>query len=243
MIGIVDWRVEQCDRLGVDFRFNTYAEADEILAEDPDVVIVATGGYPDTEVLMAGNDLVVSSWDIIAGHVAPGHNVLLYDDGADHPGMMAADVIAASGASLEYLTPERQIAPDIGGTNMTPYLRRLIPRDVRFTLCRRAVLAESNGEQIRVFLGSDYGDFSSQRLVDQLVVEHGTRPLDEVYFQLKPGSSNLGEVDYDALIAGKPQSVSRNPDGRFQLFRIGDAVSSRNIHAAIYDALRLVKDL
>jgi hypothetical protein len=29
----------------------------------------------------------------------------------------------------------------------------------------------------------------------------------------------------------------------FQLFRIGDAVASRNIHAAIFDALRLVKDL
>ena len=243
MIGIVDWRVEQCERLGVEFRFNTYAEADEVRAENPDVVIVATGGYPDTEVLKAGNDLVVSAWDIISGHVAPGQNVLLYDDGADHPGMMAADVIAASGAALEYLTPERQIAPDIGGINMTPYLRRLIPRDVRFTLCRRAILAEPDGDRIRVFLGSDYGEFSSQRLVDQLVVEHGTRPLDEVYFQLKPGSSNLGEVDYDALIAGKPQSVSRNPDGRFQLFRIGDAVSSRNIHAAIYDALRLVKDL
>ncbi len=33
-----------------------------------------------------------------------------------------------------------------------------------------------------------------------------------------------------------------NPDGRFQLFRVGDAVASRNIHAAIYDSLRLCKD-
>ena len=32
------------------------------------------------------------------------------------------------------------------------------------------------------------------------------------------------------------------PRGSFTLFRIGDAVSSRNIHAAIYDALRLAKD-
>ena len=31
----------------------------------------------------------------------------------------------------------------------------------------------------------------------------------------------------------------RNRDGRFQLFRVGDAVSSRNIHAALYDSLRL----
>jgi hypothetical protein len=50
-------------------------------------------------------------------------------------------------------------------------------------------------------------------------------------------------VDYEALVAGRPQTVMRNGDGRFRLFRIGDAVSSRNIHAAIYDALRLAKDL
>jgi hypothetical protein len=37
--------------------------------------------------------------------------------------------------------------------------------------------------------------------------------------------------------------VSPNPDGRFRLFRIGDAVAARNTHAAIYDALRLTKDL
>jgi hypothetical protein len=43
--------------------------------------------------------------------------------------------------------------------------------------------------------------------------------------------------------AGIPQQLERNADGKFKLFRIGDAVSSRNIHAAIYDALRLVKDI
>jgi hypothetical protein len=31
----------------------------------------------------------------------------------------------------------------------------------------------------------------------------------------------------------------RNKAGRFQLFRVGDAVASRNIHAALYDSLRL----
>jgi len=67
--------------------------------------------------------------------------------------------------------------------------------------------------------------------------------LDDLYFALKPGSQNHGEVDYEALVAGKPQQVVRNKDGAYQLFRIGDAVASRNIHAGIYDALRLCKDL
>jgi len=60
---------------------------------------------------------------------------------------------------------------------------------------------------------------------------------------LKPLSSNEGAVDHAALIAGQPQTITRNDAGTFQLFRIGDAVSARNTHAAIYDALRLVKDL
>jgi len=37
--------------------------------------------------------------------------------------------------------------------------------------------------------------------------------------------------------------VTSNPDGAFALFRIGDAVASRNIHAAIYDAFGLLKDI
>ena len=54
-------------------------------------------------------------------------------------------------------------------------------------------------------------------------------------------STNLGEIDIEALIAGQPQERVTNPDGTFQLFRVGDAVASRNIHAAIYDSLRLCK--
>ena len=53
---------------------------------------------------------------------------------------------------------------------------------------------------------------------------------------------NRGEVDHAALLSGRPQTVARNPDGGFRLCRIGDAVASRNIHAAVYDALRLMKD-
>ena len=49
MISIIDWRMAQCERLGVKFRFNTWADAAMVLDENPDVVIVATGGLPHTE--------------------------------------------------------------------------------------------------------------------------------------------------------------------------------------------------
>ena len=91
-------------------------------------------------------------------------------------------------------------------------------------------------------LGSEYSARTHEREVDQVVIEHGTLPMDELYFDLKPLSRNLGEVDQRALIAGKPQTIATNADGTFMLFRIGDAVQSRNIHAAIYDGLRFAKE-
>ena len=46
-------------------------------------------------------------------------------------------------------------------------------------------------------------------------------------------------VDDRALIAGEPQP--HLDEGGFCLFRIGDAVSSRNIHTAVVDAYRLCR--
>ena len=78
--------------------------------------------------------------------------------------------------------------------------------------------------------------------MDRVVVEHGTVPEDALYEALKPGSSNGGAVDHGALLGGRPQAMVSNPAGRYQLFRIGDAVASRNIHAAVFDGLRFAKD-
>ena len=243
MISIISWRMAMCEKHGVSFRFNSYAEVDDVLATDPDAVIVATGGLPHTEVLGAGNDLVCSAWDILSGDVKPGQDVLIFDDAGDHAGLQAADIIAATGARVEIVTPDRAFAPEVMAMNLVPYMRSLQRRDVTFTVTWRLVSVVRDGNRLRATLGSDYGDMTRERLVDQVVVNHGTRPLDDLYFDLKPLSRNLGAVDYDTLIAGGAQDVAANPDGRFRLFRIGDAVAARNTHAAIYDALRLVKDL
>ncbi len=243
MISIIAWRMAQCEKHGVRFHFNSFADADTVLQTRPDDVIIATGGLPHTEVLRDGNDLVCSAWDILSGDVKPGANVLVFDDAGDHAGLQAADLIAATGASVEIVTPDRSFAPEVMAMNLVPYMRSLQRRDATFTVTWRLMSVARDGSLLRATLGSDYGDMIRDRLVDQVVVNHGTRPLDDIYFDLKPFSSNLGEVDYEALTGGVPQSVTRNSDGRFRLFRIGDAVAARNTHAAIHDALRLVKDL
>lgn len=243
MIGIVDWRVAQCTAMGVRINYSTWADVPLVLAEKPDVVIVATGGIPHTEVLKAGNDLVVSSWDIISGDVKPGTNVLIFDDAGDNAGLQAAEIVAQSGGKVEIMTPDRSFAPEVMAMNLVPYMRSLQKLDATFTVTFRLEAVEKKGNGLVAIVGSDYGGVRKERHVDQVVINHGTIPLDDLYFELKPQSSNLGVLDHDAFIEGRPQASVGNPQGTFQLFRIGDAVASRNTHAAIYDALRLVKDL
>lgn len=243
MMSIIDWRMAECERLGVQFRFNTWADVDLVVANHPDVVIVATGGFPNTDILTEGNDLVVSAWDIISGDVSPGNNVLVFDDAGDHSGLQAAEIIAKTGAKVEIMTPDRTFAPEVMGMNLVPYMRSLQTLDTQFTVTYRLEKVISQGGQLIAHVGSDYGGVIKTQSYDQIVINHGTIPLDDIYFDLKPYSVNLGEVSYDDLIGGNEQQVLANENGLFQLFRIGDAVSSRNTHAAIYDALRLVKDL
>ncbi|RFB78993.1 NADH:flavin oxidoreductase [Methylovirgula sp. 4M-Z18] len=243
MISIIDWRMSQCEKYGVTFHFNTWADAETVERENPDVVIVATGGMPHTEVLSNGNDLVVSAWDIISGDVKAGTNVLIFDDAGDHAGLQAAEFLASSGAKVEIMTPDRSFAPEVMAMNLVPYMRSLQKLDVTFTVTYRLEAVEKVGNRLIAHIGSDYGGVTKQRTVDQVVINHGTIPIDDLYFELKPLSRNLGEISHAQLLAGEPQSVIRNTDGKFQLFRIGDAVAARNTHAAIYDGLRIAKDI
>ena len=243
LIGIVEWRVAQCAKHGVSMRFNQLADVDDVLAEEPQVVIVATGGLPNTAIVEQGQELVASSWDVMAGDLRPGEEVLLYDDNGAHPGLQAAEALAEAGSRLEIVTPERFFAAEIGGLNHVAYARCFQAHGVRITINTRLLAVRREGNRLAATLGSDYGEGTQERLVDQVVVEHGTLPLDDLYRALKPGARNRGEVDYPALLAGRPQTLATNPDGAYQLFRVGDAVTSRNIHAAIYDSLRLCKDL
>jgi N-methyl-L-proline demethylase len=243
MLGIVDWRMRECTALGVDFRFDSPAEEPDVMAERPDVILVATGGLPHTQILESGNDLVGSTWDVIAGNAKPTGRVLLFDDAGDHAALQAAELIAAAGADLEIMTPDRSFAPEVMAMNLVPYMRSLQKWNVTFTVTFRLLSVERADRELRAVIGSDYGGVRKERRIDRVVVNHGTLPNDELYFTLKPNSRNLGAIDHDRLIAGHPQNSAANPQGQYQLFRIGDAVAARNTHAAIYDALRLVKDL
>jgi N-methyl-L-proline demethylase len=240
LLGIVEWRDSELARLGVAVQLDTYADEHVVGDLEPDVVIVATGGLPQNPPLEAGDDLVVSAWDVVGGDARLHGEVLLYDDDGTHSAMTTAEMLVRSGVTLEIVTPERTVGVDVGGMNMVPYARAFNETDTRITLNQRVRTVRREDGRLAVEIGSDHSAVRHTRVVDAVVVDHGVLANDELYFALVKGSSNGGEVDHRALIAGEPQPIEG--DG-YQLFRIGDAVAGRNIHAAIYDALRMCKDL
>ena len=240
LVGIVEWRVSEAKHSGVEFRYGVLADAATVLAERPDVVVVATGGLPDTSFLDEGEQLVTDTWDVMSGAAHPQGRVLVYDDNGAEPALDAAELLAVRGAAVELVTPERTVGPDVGSMNSPAYLQAFAEHDVTLTLARRlTAVRRADGGGLVAVLRSDYTDRVVERTVDHVVVEHGTLPNDELYLDLVPHSTNGGAVDHPALLAVRPQPTGSHADGGFQLFRIGDAVASRNIHAAVYDALRL----
>ena len=243
LMGIVEWRVSELARLGVDVRYDTYADLEIVGSLQPDVVIIATGGLPQNPSIEEGADLMVNAWDVVGGDARPSGDVILYDDDGTHSAMTTAELLARGGAHLEIVTPERTMGVDVGGLNLVPYARAMNETNTRITLNQRVRTIRRHEGRLVVEIGSDHSPVRHGRIVDAVVGDHGVLANDELYHQLVPVSTNLGELDHQAFLDGQPQLVDSNPDGAFQLFRIGDAVAGRNIHAAIYDALRLCKDL
>lgn len=243
--GITRWYVLELARLGVDIRFETSADEAMIRGLNPDVVILATGAQPfisQNPEWGADDGLVVSSWDVLNGEVAPGKNVLVYDTICEFSGLSVADFLAQTGAKVEIVTDDIKPGAAVGGTTFPTYYRSLYQQEVIMTSDLMLEKVYREGSNLIAVLENEYTGQKEERVVDQIVIENGTRPDEALYYQLKSDSKNKGQIDIEALYDAKPQpSLSDSADG-YLLYRIGDCVAQRNTHAAIYDALRLCKD-
>jgi N-methyl-L-proline demethylase len=168
--------------------------------------------------------------------------VLVYDENGQHQGPSAAEFLAGRGAMVTFVVPDRMPAVELGATNSARFMKALYDGGVRFVPDLALKGVRRDGNRVVATFKNMYTERREELAADHVVVEHGTLPADELYVGLKAGSRNYGEIDLDALLEGRPQAIAANPQGGYELFRVGDAVASRNIHAAIFDALRLCKN-
>lgn len=177
---------------------------------------------PNFDCVESGSDLPHSSWDVLGRSVAPAGDVLIFNDHGDHQALQAAEIIAEPGARVEIMIPQRALGPDVGSLSHVPYFRSFQHNGVTVTTSRRLPSIERANNRLLATIGSDYGDdIVDERSVDTVIIENGTAPADDLYHALRPLSANVGEVDYEALVVQRPQTIVRNPAGTFRLFRIG----------------------
>ncbi len=239
--GIIDWRIHELKRLGVTVQLNSYVDADDVMASGADVVIVATGGLPSVATV-PGAQHVFDSWDVISGAKRIEGSVLIYDDHGGNQALDLAETLARQGVSVEVASPERTVSPDVGGMVASRYFKDLSKLGVTFTLLRKLNEVSRNSDgTLTVSLGLEDETWTEQRIVNAVVIENGTQSNSDLYDAIVPHSINGGEVNLDDLLNGRPQTSVRNASGEFQVFRIGDAISSRNIHAAMLDAARICR--
>jgi thioredoxin reductase len=241
--GITDWRAQELKRLGVNVKLNSYVEASDLADAGFDAIVVASGGMPKALDIPGGNH-VIESWDVLSGAKRIAGDVLIYDDHGGNQALDLAENLAESGANVELVTPERNMSVDVGGMVASAYFKSFISLGVKFTILRELKQIEKNADgTFTAYLGIEDEAWAESRIVTAIVAETGTTATSDVYDELVALSSNGGEVEIEALIHGQPQTSIRNPDGKFQIFRIGDAVSSRGIHSAILDATRVCRGI
>ncbi|GGH16428.1 N-methylproline demethylase [Alsobacter metallidurans] len=242
LIGIVGWRAEEIRRLGVRVELNRYAEVEDVLAENPDAVIVATGGVPDID-WIDGAEHCTSVWDVIGGATRLAAEVLVYDGTGRHPGPQAAELAAQEGRKVQFVSIDAQISQELTYAERVIWKKRIYELGVPMIFDHEIVKVERRGNRMAATFRNLASEQLMEREADQILVEHGTRPADDLYHALKPHAGNDGVTDIDALLALKPQPLYLRPEARIELHRIGDAVASRNVQAAVLDAMRLCRAL
>jgi len=238
LIGIIDWRVSELERLGVDVRCDVYAGDADVLAEQPDSVIVATGGLPDLDWL-PGAQHCETIWDVLSASTQQGGDVLLYDGTGRHEGISTALHLAEQGASVHLVTIDDSLGQEIEYSSRAIYRKQFRQRGIKVTVDHHLVRVERNGSnQLNAVFRHELTGQELEISAPRIIVERGTLPLDEVFNSLRDLSRNKGVTSLAALLG--PTQQQETPDsGGFELHRIGDAVASRNIHASMYEAFRL----
>ena len=236
LAGIVEWRARELERLGVDVRLDSPVEAEGV--PEADVVIVATGGVPDLD-WIDGAEHCTSVRDVLTGAASAGEDSIVYDGTGRHAALTAAEAIRQAGGEVAFFGLDGHLAMEMSYAEQVVWRRRTYEIGIEPRLDRRLERVAREGNRLRVTFRNELTEEAEEHETGRIVVEHGTRPADALFRALAGRSANRGALDQRALLAGEPQPEA----GGFQLFRIGDAVSSRNIYAAVLDAFRLCRTL
>jgi len=162
-------------KLGVDIRYNTEADAAKVLAEEPDVAIIAVGASPLIPNI-PGVENAVTAFDVLTGKAEVGDKVVVIGGGG--VGCDVAAELANEGKKVTIVEMLPKIGQDIGvSTRWTVllYLREkgveMLTNTKAVEIGKNAIIVEQNGEKKEI--GCDtaviaVGTKSNNGLYDEL---------------------------------------------------------------------------
>jgi hypothetical protein len=165
--------------------------------------------------------------------------------------MSAADVAHAAGARVSLVTIDETLAMEQAYAERVIWRKWAAEAKIETTTEHALVGVRREGNRLVASLQSELTGTRIEKSAAQVIFDYGTVPADALFHDLVPLSRNEGVTDLGMMVTGSAQPKSTQPKSTqpkssgtngFELHRIGDSVASRNINAAVTDALRLCQN-
>ncbi|WP_148046138.1 FAD-dependent oxidoreductase [Nocardioides marmoriginsengisoli] len=232
LIDAVDWLGNEVRRLGVDVRLRRTAESAEVLALEPDVVVLATGASEALPVWAAREDRrLLGAADVVSGRPKLSGTVVVVDETDRTSGMSAALAAAEQGCAVVLLTarpgPAELVEPEV----RDDFLQRLHDAGVELRCSVQVHEFDLAGGTLRCGVGGlaalTYRDVDAS---GQLL----TRAVPDVLIAADHVVHTWTEPRAE-LFADLPDSI--------EVRAVGDVLNPHRIEAAVHGAFELAASL
>jgi NADPH-dependent 2,4-dienoyl-CoA reductase/sulfur reductase-like enzyme len=194
---IIVWMQDEIFRLGVEVRTGTYMDADDVVAEGADKVILATGSAPRMDGIQLSNPgepiegidrkNVLSSNDLFLARTSDfGRTAVVIDDTGHYEAIACAEMLQSRGLDVNFVTRHIAFAPLVEPALMTePALRRLSRGRFTVHTRTRAISVDSEGVTVAPVYLPRTSNLTTKLPADTVVFVSRNRPNREMYDELK----------------------------------------------------------
>jgi len=223
---IVDWRVSELDRLGVDIRLDTEVDKQALINSDADVVILATGALDTVRTFSGSTHFpVLTPRQLLAMNTVNSRNAIVISDGRGQAGLVCAEWLCERGVRVEIVTEAVAVADDLDPTNRDEWYQRLCKAGVRFA---PQLIVQQLGVNTVTLRHVYTGNVSVREDIDLIVDWY---------------ASQVSNALYETMIQDSFQKNNEGVERKQSCYLIGDCVAPRGVEIAMAEAMDTVVSL